>query len=188
MRKLGKLAKSNLTLRAEAKLNLQTIDLLKQECVLAHKLHTAISQRLAYLDELDTCTTCMRLRLPGEDVSIEDSKWILFEHEVPIYKERDELDLVIATTTLNKARSNLKYLLNVQQEEHETRTMVSSSTEAGRRINPIQTLAPNAQEAAENGCSICLGTSNHKDRVIMALRAYLLFQLYEKINRLPRYR
>ena len=49
---------------------------------------------------------------PREDVSIEDSKWILFEHEVPIYKERDELDLVIATTTLNKARSNLKYLLN----------------------------------------------------------------------------
>ena len=67
LRKLGKFAKSNLTLRAEAKLNLQTIDLLKQECVLAHKLHTAISQRLAYLDELDTCTTCMRLRLPGED-------------------------------------------------------------------------------------------------------------------------
>ena len=110
----------------------------------------------------------MRLRLPGEDVSAEDSKWILFEHEVPIYKERDELDLVIATTTLNKARSNLKYLLNVQQEENETRTMVSSSTEAGQRINSSQALSPNAQEAAENGCSICLGTSNHKGRVIMA--------------------
>ena len=73
----------------------------------------------------------MRLRLPGEDVSAEDSKWIIFEHEVPIYKERDELDLVIATTTLNKAKSNLKYLLNVQQEENGSMAMVSSSTASG---------------------------------------------------------
>ena len=181
LRKLGKMVKRDIALKEEVKINLHTIDHLKQECVLAHKLHTAISQRLAYLDELDTCTMCMRLRLPGEDVSEDDSKWIIFEHEVPIYREKDELELVIATTALNKAKSNLRYLLNVQQEEQGNMAVVSSAAASGKRVNPVQVVASSGQEAGENGCSICLGTSNHKDRVIMACAHIYCFSCMKRL-------
>ena len=117
LRKIGALSKYSASIKKEVKINLESFELLKRECKAAQLLHSAISQRLAYLDELDTCTNCVSLRLPGEVVSEEDAAWRILEQQVPVMKEEDEINVIAAKAELDKARSQLKYLMNVQAEE-----------------------------------------------------------------------
>ena len=117
LRKIGALSKYSASIKKEVKINLESFELLKRECAAAQLLHSAISQRLAYLDELDTCTNCVCLRLPGEVVSEEDAAWRILEQQVPVMKEEDEINVIAAKAELDKARSQLKYLMNVQAEE-----------------------------------------------------------------------
>ena len=87
----------------------------KLELANAQHLFSAISQHLATLDELETCTTRMRLRFPGETVSPEDAKWKLLPIEVVPELQRMKLERAVADTELASAKNQLRFLLNVQE-------------------------------------------------------------------------
>jgi len=181
LRKIGALAKC--FMKKEVALNLESFDYLKQECTTAQDLHNAISQRLAYLDELDTCTNCLCLRTPGEIVSQEDAGWRILEQQVPVMKEEDEMHLIAAKAELSKARSQLKYLMNVQDENSDNlkKTATANNNNKSKQNKSNVHLVIDDNTESNNGCSICLGTSNATARVILSCAHIYCYQCIKRL-------
>ena len=82
-------------------------------------LHPNVWKTSGHIDEftdpLIECSICQHRS--GEVVSEEDAAWRILEQQVPVMKEDDEINVIAAKAELDKARSQLKYLMNVQAEE-----------------------------------------------------------------------
>jgi E3 ubiquitin-protein ligase SHPRH len=141
----------------EAKIALGGFELLKLELANAQHLFSAISQHLATLDELETCTTRMRLRFPGETVSPEDAKWKLLPIEVVPELQRMKLERAVADTELASAKSQLRFLLNVQEKE-------APGTEGQTSQSALGKHRRDEAEPSDNGsvCPICCETMTEK--------------------------
>ncbi|EDO45527.1 predicted protein [Nematostella vectensis] len=76
----------------------------------------ALRERVSSLDELDMCTTRMRLALPGETVS-EDEKHVIFEGQVEPQRMKFVSDRIVAKTELRKKLGQLLYLGNLAKTQ-----------------------------------------------------------------------
>ena len=141
---------SSPTLYAAAKLAMGSFDILQAELAAAQKLHAAQSQRLATLDELDVCTTRLRLRYEGETVTAADAKWKLLPIEIePMFAEHD-IEIIAARAALQEAKGQLNYLRNVEKNEaHCTGKRKRSEDETGISV-------------PDNCCIICCENIDEK--------------------------
>ncbi|XP_048589960.1 E3 ubiquitin-protein ligase SHPRH isoform X2 [Nematostella vectensis] len=103
-------------LHQEARHHLMFIAERRKEFKFLRAAWFALRERVSSLDELDMCTTRMRLALPGETVS-EDEKHVIFEGQVEPQRMKFVSDRIVAKTELRKKLGQLLYLSNLAKTQ-----------------------------------------------------------------------
>jgi len=112
--KINKTA-STAQLLQEGRLHLNLIEGLRKEFKFLRALWFALHERISSLDELDMCTTRLRLLLPGEPVT--DDIHVIHPLQVEQQRLKFMSDRIVAQTELRKKLGQLLYLNNLAKTQ-----------------------------------------------------------------------
>lgn len=102
-------------LHQQGRLHLSLIDGLRKEFKFLRALWFALRERISCLDELDMCTTRLRLLLPGEPAT--DNNHVIHPLQIEQQRLKFMSDRVVAQTELRKKLGQLLYLKNLAKTQ-----------------------------------------------------------------------
>lgn len=134
--------------------------LLLREWNAAKKLFQTQHQRLGALDELEMASSQIRLRLEGEAVKTAAEKlYIIDAFAVPTRLAELEADRAIADRELRDALAQLRFLLQLADEQHKAVESIALTNGDGSSMSSATTASAEGGESASSSrreCAVCL--------------------------------